>query len=198
MGTYVITEPCIGVKDGSCVDVCPVACIHTTSQAPQYYIDPDICIECEQCVIVCPVEAIFVLEEVPERWASFVDLNAQFFKELKPPTEPISPQTAAAIVAAAEDYGARSGLCLAVAVTDLSGAIVAAKVMEGAKDSDLEAAAEAARKAAANGARGPGARPLFERLEIVGGLGVAGASQEENGLAARAGAAAASDLLKQA
>ena len=22
--TYVITEPCIGVKDASCVDVCPV------------------------------------------------------------------------------------------------------------------------------------------------------------------------------
>ena len=28
--TYVITEPCIGVKDASCVDVCPVDCIHAT------------------------------------------------------------------------------------------------------------------------------------------------------------------------
>ncbi|MEP7041053.1 MAG: ferredoxin, partial [Chloroflexota bacterium] len=27
--TYVIAEPCIGVKDASCVDVCPVDCIHT-------------------------------------------------------------------------------------------------------------------------------------------------------------------------
>ncbi len=26
--TYVITQPCIGVKDASCVDVCPVDCIH--------------------------------------------------------------------------------------------------------------------------------------------------------------------------
>ena len=26
--TYVITEPCVGVKDASCVDVCPVDCIH--------------------------------------------------------------------------------------------------------------------------------------------------------------------------
>src|ERR1700730_10928369 len=25
---YIIPEPCIGVKDGSCVDVCPVDCIH--------------------------------------------------------------------------------------------------------------------------------------------------------------------------
>ena len=25
---YVIGEPCIGVKDTACVDVCPVDCIH--------------------------------------------------------------------------------------------------------------------------------------------------------------------------
>ena len=42
MATYVITEACIGVKDATCVDVCPAACIHTTPDAPQYYIDPEI------------------------------------------------------------------------------------------------------------------------------------------------------------
>jgi ferredoxin len=26
--TYVIAEPCIGVKDTACVDACPVDCIH--------------------------------------------------------------------------------------------------------------------------------------------------------------------------
>jgi len=26
--TYVITEPCIGVKDKTCVDECPVDCIY--------------------------------------------------------------------------------------------------------------------------------------------------------------------------
>ena len=26
--TYVIAEPCIDIKDKSCVDVCPVDCIH--------------------------------------------------------------------------------------------------------------------------------------------------------------------------
>jgi len=26
--TYVIAEPCINVKDRSCVDVCPVDCIY--------------------------------------------------------------------------------------------------------------------------------------------------------------------------
>ena len=28
--TYIIAEPCIGVKDTACVDVCPVDCIHPT------------------------------------------------------------------------------------------------------------------------------------------------------------------------
>ena len=26
--TYIIAEPCIDVKDKSCIDVCPVDCIH--------------------------------------------------------------------------------------------------------------------------------------------------------------------------
>ena len=56
--TYVIAEPCIGEKNGACVDVCPAGCIHTTPDAPQNYIDPAVCIECEQCVLVCPVDAL--------------------------------------------------------------------------------------------------------------------------------------------
>ena len=64
--SYVITELCI--RDGSCVEVCPVACIHTTPEAPQFYIDPDICIECEQCVVVCPVEAVFLDIELPDQY----------------------------------------------------------------------------------------------------------------------------------
>ena len=42
---YIITEPCIGTKDASCVDVCPVDCIYTTEADPQYYIDPDTWLE---------------------------------------------------------------------------------------------------------------------------------------------------------
>jgi NAD-dependent dihydropyrimidine dehydrogenase PreA subunit len=34
--TYVITAPCIGVKDGSCVDVCPVDCIHPAAGEADY------------------------------------------------------------------------------------------------------------------------------------------------------------------
>ena len=78
--TYVITQPCIDVKDATCVDVCPVDCIHTTDDDNQYYIDPDICIDCEACVPVCPVEAIFYEEDVPEDGKNFTQLNKDYFK----------------------------------------------------------------------------------------------------------------------
>lgn len=51
--TYIIAEPCIGLKDGSCVEVCPVDCIHTDDDADQYFIDPDECIDCGVCAEVC-------------------------------------------------------------------------------------------------------------------------------------------------
>jgi len=80
--TYVITQPCIGVKDATCVDVCPVDCIHTTDEAEQYYIDPEICIDCEACVSVCPVSAIFYEDDVPEEWKSFTQKNREFFTSM--------------------------------------------------------------------------------------------------------------------
>src|SRR6185503_5787039 len=62
---YVIAEPCIGTKDNSCVEVCPVDCIHPTPDEPDYdkvemlYIDPEECIDCDACVEACPVDACF-------------------------------------------------------------------------------------------------------------------------------------------
>jgi NAD-dependent dihydropyrimidine dehydrogenase PreA subunit len=76
---YIITEPCIGVKDASCVDVCPVDCIHSTDDAPQYYINPDQCIDCAACELVCPVEAIVSEHDVKEEWTKYVAINAGFF-----------------------------------------------------------------------------------------------------------------------
>src|SRR5207237_10587721 len=38
---YVIVQPCIDVKDASCVEVCPVDCIHSDDAANMYFIDPD-------------------------------------------------------------------------------------------------------------------------------------------------------------
>ena len=77
---YVIAQPCIGVKDNSCVEVCPVDCIHSTDDADQYFINPDECIDCGVCAEVCPVEAIFFEDDLPEQWASFTLVNAEFFK----------------------------------------------------------------------------------------------------------------------
>ena len=76
---YVIAEPCIDVKDGACVDVCPVDCIHTTDGADQFYIDPNRCIDCRACELVCPVTAIFSDYDLPEQWRNFVGINAAFF-----------------------------------------------------------------------------------------------------------------------
>jgi NAD-dependent dihydropyrimidine dehydrogenase PreA subunit len=79
---YIIMEPCIGTKDASCVDVCPVDCIHSTDEDEQYYIDPDKCIDCEACVFVCPVEAIAYEEDVPEQWQGFIAKNRDYFQAM--------------------------------------------------------------------------------------------------------------------
>jgi ferredoxin len=78
--TYVITEPCIGVKDASCVEVCPVDCINSDDEAEQYFIDPEECIDCAACVELCPVDAIYADDQVPAEWARFTETNAAYFK----------------------------------------------------------------------------------------------------------------------
>ena len=77
---YVIVQPCVGVKDASCVEVCPVDCIHTDDAATMYYIDPDECIDCGACVDPCPVDAIFPEDEVPEQWREYIKINVDYFK----------------------------------------------------------------------------------------------------------------------
>jgi NAD-dependent dihydropyrimidine dehydrogenase PreA subunit len=73
---YVIAEPCIGTKDNSCVEVCPVDCIHPTPDEPDYdkvemlYIDPEECIDCDACVEACPVDACFAEDQLPGRVAA--------------------------------------------------------------------------------------------------------------------------------
>ena len=83
---YVIAEPCIGTKDNSCVEVCPVDCIHPTPDEPDYdavemlYIDPEECIDCDACVEACPVDACFAEDQLPDEWQKFTEINAQYFK----------------------------------------------------------------------------------------------------------------------
>jgi ferredoxin len=83
---YVIAEPCIGQKDNSCVEVCPVDCIHPTPDEPDYdnveqlYIDPDECIDCDACVEACPVDACFAEDQLPEEWAKYTQINLEYYK----------------------------------------------------------------------------------------------------------------------
>jgi ferredoxin len=71
--TYIISEPCIDVKDKSCIDVCPVDCIHETDR--MLVIDPEECIDCGACEPECPVEAIFPEDAVPDGWTPFIRIN---------------------------------------------------------------------------------------------------------------------------
>ncbi len=77
--TYVINEACIDIKDGACVDVCPVDCIYEGGR--MFYIQPDECINCAICESVCPVDAIWHKEDLPEVSNEFTRINAEFFGE---------------------------------------------------------------------------------------------------------------------
>ncbi len=84
--THIIAEPCIGVKDTACVDVCPVDCIYgmDDDDCKQLFIQPEECIDCGLCVDACPVEAIFPEEETPEKWLPYLKENYTHF-DLEPP-----------------------------------------------------------------------------------------------------------------
>jgi NAD-dependent dihydropyrimidine dehydrogenase PreA subunit len=72
--THVITDPCIGSKDRSCVEVCPVDCIYEVEQ--MLVIHPEECIDCGACVPECPVEAIFSDSDLPAVARPFLGVNA--------------------------------------------------------------------------------------------------------------------------
>ena len=72
--TYVIGGPCIGTKDTSWVEVCPVDCIHPPPDEPgcdaaeMLYIDPEECMACHAGVEACPVDGTFAQDRVPPEW----------------------------------------------------------------------------------------------------------------------------------
>jgi NAD-dependent dihydropyrimidine dehydrogenase PreA subunit len=76
--TYVITEPCIGTKDQSCVEVCPVDCIYDAGD--HFMINPEECIDCGACEPECPVEAIYPEDEVPDDMESYITKAANYFE----------------------------------------------------------------------------------------------------------------------
>lgn len=96
---YVVTKPCIGTKDRSCVEVCPVDCFYDIQKSPkkkkgryneQYGVEPargddfdmlmihpDECINCGACETECPVEAIYEDTGVPEEYQEFIKFNEE-------------------------------------------------------------------------------------------------------------------------
>ena len=87
--TYYITETCLDVKDKSCIDVCPVDCIHPGDGEgePMLYIDPDECFDCGACEPVCPVEAIYAEDDIPEDQNRFIEINTKYFELRDSPDE---------------------------------------------------------------------------------------------------------------
>jgi len=211
---YIITSLC--TNDGACVDVCPVACIHTTPGAPQFYIDPEVCIDCEQCEIVCPVDAIFKDVDIPPEHEASIEVNAAFFRKHKAAVGPVPLETGEAMIRAAHEYAQMMGFAITAAVVDEAGWPIAVGRMDGADARSAELAYSKAYTAAtfhvstadlasqgrlsymrslAIAHRGrilpaAGGIPIINGVVIVGGIGVAGASRgEQDILCCRAGLA---------
>ena len=81
--TYVISLPCVDVKDRACVEECPVDCIYEGERT--LYINPEECVDCGACEPVCPPEAIYYEDDLPEDMTQWLDINANFFAELGSP-----------------------------------------------------------------------------------------------------------------
>jgi len=178
--------------------VCPVACIHTTPGAPQFYIDPEVCIDCEQCEIVCPVDAIFKDIDIPAEHTASIEVNAAFFRKNKAAVGPVPFDIAWQMIHAAHDYAQLFGISVSAAVVDEAGAPIAVGKMDKAEPRSTELAFNKAYTAAAlvQQARQPwlrslmvshrgrmmavsGAVPILNGVTIVGAIGVAGASRPE-------------------
>jgi ferredoxin--NADP+ reductase len=82
---HVVTQSCC--NDASCVDVCPVNCIHPTPDEPDFataemlYIDPVSCVDCGACVRACPTGAIARDTQLDGDRRVFLDINAGFYAE---------------------------------------------------------------------------------------------------------------------
>lgn len=82
--TFVVTQNCC--NDATCVDVCPVNCIHPAPGEQGYataellHIDPATCIDCGACAEVCPVDAIMPDHDLTAANRRYLDVNADFFR----------------------------------------------------------------------------------------------------------------------
>jgi NAD-dependent dihydropyrimidine dehydrogenase PreA subunit len=83
--TYIIAEPCIDIKDLSCVDVCPVDCIHEFERI--LIIDPEECIDCfaggEQLLTAYGLRSFEELEGQPCRVLTDVGFKPALVKRFR-------------------------------------------------------------------------------------------------------------------
>ena len=83
--SYVIADPCLGQKDKSCVEVCPVDCIDPTRDEPedekdeQLYIDPESASTAMHATTPVRSEPVRRVGVAPE-WAKYAEINANYFK----------------------------------------------------------------------------------------------------------------------
>ena len=80
--SHIIGNKCIGVKDGACIEVCPIEnCI--VEGEDSMYINPETCIDCGACLFECPVEAIYDTEEdaIANEGVEVVHNNYNFFNQ---------------------------------------------------------------------------------------------------------------------
>ncbi|MGK5552966.1 FAD-dependent oxidoreductase [Actinomadura kijaniata] len=83
--THVVTQSCC--NDASCVQACPVNCIHPTPDEPDFstaemlYVDPRACVDCGACVTACPVGAILPQRKLGEAQLPFLEINADFYRD---------------------------------------------------------------------------------------------------------------------
>lgn len=90
---HVITEPCVGVRDRSCVAACPVDCIVELDD--RLAIDPSRCIDCGACIPACPVSAIYPGDQVPGEWIAFVPRDGDLADAGRPTAAAVLPPPAA-------------------------------------------------------------------------------------------------------
>jgi len=68
--------------DKSCVDVCPVDCIHFDEGSDRMlYINPEECIDCGACEPACPVNAIYPEDAVPDNQTAYTKINAIWYDD---------------------------------------------------------------------------------------------------------------------
>ncbi len=214
--TYVITEPCVGVKDATCLEVCPVDCIESNDDENQYFIDPEICIACEQCKLVCPVEAIFLDVNVPNHFRSYIERNADFYRKTKGEPMPAPIEKALNMIQAGHSKALEMDIAVSVAVVDEGGRLVAFGRMDRARPMSVDIAVNKAYTSASFqvpttelqaqsgqswfqsmivSTQGKimavgGGLPVLDSPNIVGAVGVSGGTAEQDQECARAALAA--------